>query len=71
MKKVELVSGYGVFIAQKQLDQAVFGSKTATKLVRNLLEVYFSRETLAVSSAFGNRKNKALDRDIMDAVFRK
>ena len=65
------MDGYGVLIGRKQLDEAVANSQTATKLMRNLLSVFFKPDVLAASSALGSRKKPALDRDILDACFRK
>lgn len=64
-KKVELVEGYGIFLSQPQLDAAVENGGTPTKLMRNLLNVFFSMETLAESSAYGSRGRPALDPDIL------
>ena len=61
-----------MFLTQKQLDMAVDGSKnSATRLIRNLMSVFFSPETLATSSACGTRKHTALDADIVQACIRK
>ena len=71
-KTIELVPGYGVFLTQKQLDMAVDGAKNSpTRLIRNLMNVFFTPETLATSSACGTRKHKALDGDIVQACIRK
>ena len=71
-KCIELVEGYGVVLTQRQLDAAVDSSKgSATRLIRNLMSVFFSPETLAVSSAYGNRGNPALDADIIQACIRR
>lgn len=66
-----MVPGYGVFITQKQLDEAIANSTTATKLIRNLISVYFEPRVLAASSALGSRLNPALKKEILDACFRK
>ena len=71
-KAIELVPGYGVFLTQKQLDMAVDGAKNSpTRLIRNLMSVFVTPETLATSSACGTRKHKALDGDIVQACIRK
>ena len=63
---------YGVFLSRRQLDEAVAGSSNSpTKLIRNLLSVFFTRETLAGSSAFGSRTNPPLDREIVSACIHK
>ena len=69
--EVEIVSGYGVYISSKQLDMIKSNSNSATKLLRNLLTAFFTPQTLATSSALGSRKNQALDKNILDALFRK
>lgn len=68
---IELVPGYGVFLTRKQLDMTVANSSSATKLIRNLMMVFFEPQVLAASSALGTRKNKALDKDKVDACIRK
>lgn len=63
---VELVPAYGIMLSQRQLDEAVDSSNNcATKLLRNLIGVFFTRDVLARSSAYGGRKNIALDKDTM------
>ena len=39
---------------------------TASRLIRNLIGVFFTPQTLAVSSACGNRVNPRLDQDIVE-----
>ena len=59
-------------LTQRQLDTAIDSSKDSyTRLIRNLVSVFFTPEQLAVSSAFGNRQNPALDGDIVEACIRK
>lgn len=65
---VELVPGYGVRLSQRQLDEAVDSSNhSPTRLIRNLISVFFTKEVLAASSAYGGRHNGALDQDILAA----
>ena len=65
---VELVPGYGVLLSQRQLDEALDNSAgSPTRLVRNLVSSFFTKEVLASSSALGGRVNKALDQDILAA----
>ena len=60
---VELVPGYGVMATKRQLDEAEGESNSSpTRLIRNLMSVFFSREELA---CYGSRVNVALDRDIV------
>ena len=68
---VELVSGHGVYCTQQQLDAALDGSRgSATRLIRNLISVFFKPEVLAVSSAMGIRNHPALDSAIVSACIR-
>ena len=63
---MELVTGYGVMVTQRQLDEAEGESNgSPTRLIRNLISVFFSREELARSSCYGSRQNPALDKDIL------
>jgi len=65
------VDGYGVYLTQWQLDEALDQSgNVPTKLVRNLMNVFFQPDVLASSSAYGTRKHPALDRDIVSACIR-
>ena len=53
-------------ISQRQLDEAEGESnRSPTRLIRNLISVFFSREQLAHSSCYGSRHNAALDKDSM------
>ena len=62
----QLVAVYGVEHAQHQLDEALNGSNhSPTKLIRNLLSVFFSKDILASSRACGGSKNVAHDCDIL------
>ena len=55
-KAVELVEGYVIYLTQRQLDAAIDAAKNnPTRLVRNLMGVFFTHEVLATSSAFGTR----------------
>ena len=67
--RVELVPGHGVYLTQRQLDEAL-DSSSPTKLIRNLTRVFFTREILASSSVLGNRGNPDLDQDIVSACIR-
>lgn len=65
---MELVEGYGVYISKRQLDEAIDQScKSATRLMRNLLMVFFTPSVLAQSSCFGTRKFAKLNTDIIGA----
>ena len=59
-------------LTQRQLDAAIDSSKDShTRLMRNLISVFFTPEQLATSSACGKRQNPALDGDILEACIRK
>ena len=63
-----MVDGYGVFLTRRQLDECVHGAgKSATRLMRNLLSVFFSPDQLAKFSAMGTRLHPGLDQDILAA----
>ena len=65
---MEPVEGYGVYLTHHQLDEAVDAScKSATRLMRNLMMIFFTPSVMAASSCFGNKKHPALNRDIMGA----
>ena len=69
---VELVPGYGVYLSKMQLDEVEEESNNSpTKLIRNLISVFFPRAQLARSSAYGTRRNVALPRDILLACISK
>ena len=61
------MDGYDVYLTRSQLDEAVSSATTPTRLIRNLMMIFFTLETLANSSAFGNRNYKALDKMIITA----
>ena len=42
-----------------------------TRLIRNLISVFFGREQLSRSSCYGSRHNDALDKDILLACISK
>lgn len=68
--KVELVPGYGVVITQRQFDEAIRESNgSPTRLIWNLMWVFFTREELARSSCYGSPFNAALDKDIIFFLF--
>ena len=55
-KKVRMVPGLDVFLTPAQLSQAMLKAGTNPRLlIGALLEVFFSKEVLAVSSAKGKR----------------
>ena len=70
--KIELHPGYGVFLTKRQLEESVSNAgKSAMKLIRNIISVFYSREEMAKLSACGNRKHPGLDKDILAAAIRK
>ena len=69
--QVELVSGYGITLTQRQLDAAMTtAGGSATKLMRSLIGCFFEPDVLAASTAYGIRGKKALDQDILSACIR-
>ena len=73
MKQVELVEGYGVYLTQKQYDEAIDQSGgSPTRMIRNLITVFFKPTTLAQSSCLGKRgRHPALNQDIVGACLSK
>lgn len=71
-KSIELMEGYRVMLTKRQLDCAVdCAGSSPTKLMRNLLSVFFSADILAESSVLGKKGRAPLDRDTLDACIRK
>ena len=69
-RMIELVPGYGIYISQRQLDEAEAQScQLPTRLLRNLLMVFFTPSVMGGSSCFGTRKFPALNQDIIGACF--
>ena len=70
---MELVNGYGIYVAKKALEDAVDSSrKNPTRLVRNLVSIFFTEEELSKSNACGRgNKHIPLDPDILGACYRK
>ena len=63
---------YGVMLTQRQLDEVDGESnQSPTRLIRNLMSVFFSREELARSSCYGSHQNSPLDNDILGACISK
>ncbi len=59
-------------LEQVQLDEVESSSNgLPTRLIRNLLSVFFSREELANSSCYGTGMYNALDKDIILACLSK
>ena len=53
--KVEVVNGYGVYLSKRQLNEAEDTARgSPTRLIRSLMAVFFSRDELASSSAYGH-----------------
>ena len=69
---IELVKGYGVKCTQRQLDEVESNSSgSATKMIRNFMDAFFTEEELGQSSCYGSRNNKCLDRDVIAACISK
>ena len=68
---VELVSGYGVYCAKRQQDEALSSSRSATHLIRHLLPIFFSQTTVAAHSCDVHGLYSALDSRIVAACIGK
>ena len=65
-KQLPPVPGYKVLISQPLKDEVIdCSSNSPTKLIRLLMNVYFTPDVLAVSSCFGSRKFQCLDKEII------
>ena len=65
-----MVEGYGVYLTKRQLESVKdLSQDSPTRMIRNLLMVFFKPSILAVSSCFGSGENPALNRDILEACF--
>ena len=66
------MEGYGVYLTVRQLDEAEDQScRSATRLIRNLMMVFFTPTTLASSSCLGKKHYPALNSDIIGACISK
>lgn len=64
----ELVPGYGIKLLSKDLHEALAASRNSgTWLIRNLVGVFFTKSTLAKSSAYGGRLHASLDKPTLAA----
>ena len=73
-KVIEIVAGYGITCTQRQIDEVEASSNNSpTKMVRLLLNVFFTEEELATSSCYGSgaTKKHRLDEDIVAACISK
>ena len=73
LKYVELVPGYGVTCAQRQIDEVQASyNRSPTKMIGLLMNV-FTEEELATSSCYGSGRysSKRLDADIVAACISK
>ena len=63
-----MVEGYGVYLTLRQLDKCnAQRGGSGTKVLRNLLMVFFTPAVLGASSCFGGRKYPSLNQDIVGA----
>ena len=52
---IELVKGYGVKCTQRQLDEVESNSSgSATKMIRNFMDAFFTEKELGQSSCYGS-----------------
>lgn len=71
-EKVRLVAGYDVFISTNDLNACNDDRGSATRLLRNLMDVFFDKSTLAKSSINGTgRITNTLDKHVISALFGK
>ncbi|XP_078361452.1 uncharacterized protein LOC144645779 [Oculina patagonica] len=73
VKLVELVSGMGIFLRADKLSLAIEKSKEIpTRLLRTLMDMFFTPEVMAGSTAKGSLKRglDALDPQTMEALYR-
>ena len=69
-EKVRLVPGYDVFISTSDLNACNDDRGSATRLLRNLMDVFFDKSTLAKSSINGTgRITNTLDKHVISALF--
>ncbi|RNA43469.1 nucleus accumbens-associated 1 isoform X1 [Brachionus plicatilis] len=69
-EKVRLVPGYDVFISTNDLNACNDDRGSATRLLRNLMDVFFDKSTLAKSSINGTgRITNTLDKHVISALF--
>lgn len=71
-EKVRLVPGFDVFISTSDLNACNDDRGSATRLLRNLMDVFFDKSTLAKSSINGTgRITNTLDKHVISALFGK
>ena len=71
-EKVRLVAGFDVFISTNDLNACNDDRGSATRLLRNLMDVFFDKSTLAKSSINGTgRITNTLDKHVISALFGK
>ena len=69
-EKVRLVPGFDVFISTNDLNACNDDRGSATRLLRNLMDVFFDKSTLAKSSINGTgRITNTLDKHVISALF--
>lgn len=70
---MELVSGMGIFLRADKLSLAIEKSKEIpTKLLRTLMDMFFSPDVMAKSTAKGSARRglEPLDQQTMEALYR-
>ena len=69
-EKVRLVPGFDVYISTNDLNACNDDRGSATRLLRNLMDVFFDKSTLAKSSINGTgRITNTLDKHIISSLF--
>ncbi len=71
-EKIQLSPGFDVFISSNDLNACNDDRGSATRLLRNLMDVFFDKSTLAKSSINGTgRITHTLDKHVISALFGK
>ncbi|XP_064399529.1 uncharacterized protein LOC135345992 [Halichondria panicea] len=70
VRRIETIEGYGVYLTQRQLDEALHQSCSSPTRLVNLMSCFFPPTLMAKSSCFGTRRFPKLNEDIVGACFR-
>ncbi len=71
VRRIETIEGYGVYLTQRQLDEALHQSCSSPTRLVNLMSCFFPPTLMAKSSCFGTRRFPKLNEDIVGACFSK
>ena len=70
-RMVELVEGLGVYVPAHQLLAATRAAKSASSLVRQLMDIVFTKEELSTCSVRGKGARPGLPQQKLEAVIGK